>query len=148
MRINRFMVGLLVLGLAVSVFGAIALAGNGNGNGNGNNASDTAIDSVSWTVQGFIELTIADNAFDFGQIDASVDSVSEAKANTLHVFSNTAWVLSYSVSGTGSSHLGVDLSSGAGTGNSDITVGYSLSDLRAMDPGSYTATVTYTVAAK
>ena len=146
MRINRFMVGLLVLGLAVSVFGAIALAGNGNGNGN--NASDTAIDSVSWTVQGFIELTIADNAFDFGQIDAGVDSVSEAKANTLHVFSNTAWALSYFVSGTGSDQLGVDLSSKTGTGNSDITVGYSLSDLRTMDPGSYTATVTYTVAAK
>jgi len=141
MRNNKFVVGLLVLGLAVSVFGAIALAKH-------DDASDTAIDSVSWTVQGFIELTIDDDAFDFGQIDAGVDSVSETEANTLHVFSNIAWALSYSVSGTGSDQLGVDLSSNEGTGDSDIEVGYSLTDLRTMDPGSYTATVTYTVAAK
>ena len=146
MRINKFVVGLLVLGLAVSVLGAVALATPGNGNGH--HASDTAIDNVSWTIHGFIELTINDNAFDFGDIAAGVDSVSEEKANTLHVFSNTKWTLSYSVSGTGSNHLSVALSSEKGEGNDDITVGYSLNNLRAMDPGTYTATVTYTVAAK
>jgi len=139
MRINKFLVGLLVLGLAVSILGAVALAKKP--------ASDSAVDNVSWTIQGFIDLTIDDTAFDFGEIDAGVDSVSEAKANTLHVFSNTEWTLSFSRSGTGSDHLGVALSSNEGTGNSDITVGYSLNDLRSMDPGSYTATVTYTVAA-
>ena len=87
MRINKFVVGLLVVGLAVSVLGAVALATPGNGNGH--NASDTAIDNVSWTIQGFIELTIDDEAFDFGEIVAGVDSVSEDNANTLHVFSNT-----------------------------------------------------------
>ena len=146
MRINKFMVGLLVLGLAVSVFGAIALAKPGHGNGQ--NASDTVIDSVSWTVQGFIEITIDDSAFDFGQIDAGVDSASEDNANTLFVSSNTSWTLSYSVSGAGSDHLGVSLSTKKGEGNAEVGVGYSLNNLRSMDPGSYTAIVTYTVAAK
>ena len=150
MRINKFLVGLLVLGLAVSVLGAIALAtpGHGPGPGPGNNASDTATDSVSWTVQGFIELTIDESAFDFGEIAAGVDSISEEEANVLYVFSNTAWTLSSTVSGEGSDHLGVALSSNEGQGNSDITVGYSLNNLRTMDPGTYVATVTYTVAAK
>jgi len=140
MRINKLLVGLLVLGLAVSVLGAIALAKKP--------ASDGAVDNVSWTIQGFIELTIGDNAFNFGLIDAGVDSVTEDSANMLHVFSNTAWTLSYSASGAQSDHLGVALSSNEGTGNSDITVGYSLNNLRTMEPGTYTATVTYTVAAK
>jgi len=140
MRINKLVVGLLVLGLAVSVLGAIALAKKP--------ASDSAIDKVSWTIQGFIELTIDQSTFDFGLIKAGVDSVSADKANTLHVFSNTAWTLSFSVSEAGSDHLGVALSSDKGTGNDDITVGYSLNDLRTMDPGTYTAVVTYTVAAK
>ena len=140
MRINKLLVGLLVLGLAVSVLGAIALAKKP--------ASDSAVDNVSWTIQGFVELTIDQSAFDFGLIDAGVDSVTEDKANMLHVFSNTAWTLSYSASGEGSDHLGVTLSSDEGKGNSDITVGYSLNNLRSMDPGTYTAKVIYTVAAK
>ena len=146
MRISKFMVGLLVLVLAVSILGAVALAKPGHGKDQ--NASDTVIDSVSWTVQGFINMTIDDSAFDFGQIDAGVDSVSEDNANTLSVFSNTEWVLTYTVSGTGSDHLGVSLSASEGDGDGNVTVGYSLNDLRSMDPGSYTATVTFTVAAK
>ena len=152
MRINKFVVGLLVLGLAVGIVGMIGLVTPGHGPVPvpfpGNNASDTATDSVSWTIQGFIELTIDQSTFDFGLIKAGVDSVSEDKANTRHVFSNTAWTLSFSVSGTGSDHLGVALSSDEGKGNDDIIVGYSLKDLRTMDPGTYKATVTYTVAAK
>ena len=140
MRINKLFVGLLVLGLAVSVIGAVALAKKP--------VSDTAIDNVSWTIQGFIELTIEDSSFDFGEIAAGVDSVSEEKANMLYVFSNTSWVLSYSVSGTGSDHLSVALASNNGEGCDSIKVGYSLNNLRTMDPGSYTATVTYTVAAE
>ncbi len=146
MRINKFMVGMLVLALAVSVLGAVALAMPGHGNGY--HASDTAVDNVSWTIQGFIELTIDNGAFDFGEIAAGVDSVSERNANTLHVFSNTAWKLSYSITGAGSNHLSVAMSSDEGEGNDDITVGYSLNNLRTMDPGTYTATVVYTVAAK
>jgi len=140
MRINKSVVALLVVGLAVSVLGAVALAKKP--------ASDSAVDNVSWTIQGFIELTIDDEAFDFGEIVAGVDSVSEDNANTLHVFSNTAWTLSYIVSGTGSDHLSVALSSSDGTADTDVTVGYSLNDLRSMDPGTYMATVTYTVAAE
>jgi len=140
MRINKFVVGLLVVGLAVGVLGAVALAKKPG--------SDSAVDNVSWTIQGFIELTIDDNVFDFGDIAAGVDSVSEDNANTLHVFSNTAWTLSYSASGAGSDHLSVALSSSDGTGDADVTVGYGLNDLRTMDPGTYTAVVTYTVAAE
>jgi len=140
MRINKSVVALLAVGLAVSVLGAVALAKKP--------ASDSAVDNVSWTIQGFIELTIDDEAFDFGEIVAGVDSVSEDNANTLHVFSNTAWTLSYIVSGTGSDHLSVALSSSDGTADTDVTVGYSLNDLRSMDPGTYMATVTYTVAAE
>ena len=145
MRINKLFVGLLVLGLAVSVLGAVVLATPGNGNSN--HASDSAVDNVSWTIQGFIELTIDNTAFVFKPINAGVDSVSEGNVNTLHVFSNIAWMLSYSVSGEGSDHLGVALSSDEGEGNDDITVGYSLNNLRTMDPGTYIAVVTYTVAA-
>jgi len=148
MRINKFFVGLLVLGLAVGVVGTVALATPGNGYAYGNHPSDEATDAVSWTIRGFIELTIEDDSFDFGVIDAGVDSVSEEDANTLHVFSNTEWELTYSVGGQGSSHLSVSLSSDEGEGNGDITVGYSLDDLRSMDPGDYTATVIYTATAK
>ncbi len=140
MRINKLFVGLLVLGLAVSVLGAVTLAAK-------KPASDSAVDNVSWTIQGFVELTIDDSEFDFSQIDAGVDSVTEDNANILHVFSNTEWTLSFSVTGKTSDHLSVDLSSDKGKGNDDITVGYSLNNLRSMDPGSYSATVTYTVAA-
>ena len=146
MRINKFMVGMLVLGLAVTTLGLAGFA-------NWHNplppvSSNSVTDEITWTVQGFVELSIDDSAFDFGQIDAGVDSVNEEKANTLSVFSNTDWTLSFSVSGTGSDHLGVTLSSSEGNGNDTVTVGYSLNDLRSMGPGSYTATVTYTVAAK
>jgi hypothetical protein len=146
MRINKFMVGLLVLGLAVTTLG---LAGFANWhNSLPPVASDSAIGKVVWTVQGFIELTIEDSTFDFGTIAAGVDSVSEDKATSLSVFSNTTWTLSFSVSGEGSDHLGVSLSANEGKGNASVRVGYSLNNLRSMDPGSYTATVTYTVAAK
>ena len=139
MRINKLFVGLLVLGLAVGMVGLIGLAKQPSAN---------AANKVTWTIQGFVELTIDQSAFDFGKIDAGVDSVSATKANTLHVFSNTNWTLSFSVAGAAKDHLSVDLSSDKGKGNDDITVGYSLNNLRTMDPGTYTATVTYTVAAK
>lgn len=146
MRINKFMVGLLVLGLAVTTLGLAGFAAWHKPLPP--ISSNSVTDKVSWTVQGFVELTIDDSAFDFGKIDAGVDSVSKDNANTLFVFSNTEWVLSYSVSGAGSDHLGVALSATDGEGNAKIGVGYSLNNLRSMDPGSYTATVLYTVAAK
>ncbi len=139
MRINKLLVGLLVLGLTVGIVGLIGLAGQPSAN---------AANKVNWTIQKFVELTIDASAFDFGTIAAGVDSVSKDNANTLHVFSNTAWTLSFSVKGGGSDHLGVSLSAKKGKGNAKIGVGYSLSNLRSMNPGNYTATVTYTVAAK
>lgn len=146
MRSSRVMVGLLVLSLVVVMIGLAGVAKPGKPTPP--EMSNTVIDMVSWTVQGFIELTIDDSAFDFGPIDAGVDSVTVEEANTLFVLSNTEWTLSYTITGTGSDHLGVLLSDEAGEGNAEINVGYSLNDLRSMDPGSYTATVTYTVAAK
>ncbi len=149
MRINKFMVGLLVLGLAVTTLGLAGFAASHKAQSPISPvSSNVAVDKISWTVQGFVELTIDDSAFDFGKIDAGVDSVTAKKANTLAVFSNTAWTLSFSVSGAGSDHLGVSLSAEKGKGNAKVSVGYSLNNLRSMNPGSYTATVTYTVAAK
>ncbi len=140
MRINKFMVGLLVLGLAVTTLGLAGFAGSAS--------SKVATNKVSWTVQSFVELTIHDSAFDFGKIAAGIDSVSKDNANTLSVFSNTAWTLSFSVKGAGSDHLGISLSAKKGKGNAKVGVGYSLNNLRTMNPGSYTATVTYTVTTK
>ncbi|MCD6135487.1 hypothetical protein J7J63_02060 [Candidatus Bipolaricaulota bacterium] len=153
MRSSRVMVGLLVLSLVVGMIGLAGIAKPGKPLPLGPRPlppemSNSVTDMVSWTVQGFIELTIDDSAFDFGLIDAGVDSVTVEEANTLAVVSNTEWTLSYTITGTGSDHLGVLLSDEAGEGNAEINVGYSLNDLRSMDPGSYTATVTYTVAAK
>ena len=147
------MVGLLVLSLVVGMIGLAGIAKPGkplppDPRPLPPEMSNSVTDMVSWTVQGFIELTIDDSAFDFGLIDAGVDSVTVKEANTLAVVSNTEWTLSYTIAGTGSDHLGVLLSDEAGEGNAEINVGYSLNDLRSMDPGSYTATVTYTVAAK
>lgn len=139
MRINKLVAGLLVLGLAVGMAGMIGLA---------KQPSASATDKVTWTIQKFVELTIDDSSFDFGTIPAGVDSVSKKNANTLFVFSNTAWTLSFSVKGDGIDHLGVSLSAKEGKGDAKVGVGYSLNDLRSMDPGTYTATVTYTVAAK
>jgi len=146
MRINKFVVGLLVLSLAVTTLGLAGFAKSHKPLPPV--SSNNVTDEVTWTVQGFIELTINDSAFDFGDIAAGVDSVNVEEANTLTVFSNTEWTLSYTITGTGNDHLGVTLSSDKGKGNSKVTVGYSLNNLRSMDPGSYTATVTYTVATK
>jgi len=141
MRNNRFMIGMLVLCLVVSAFGTIAMAKKpGN--------SDSASDTVTWNVQGYVELTIDDSAFDFGQIDAGLDTFTATNANTLYVTSNTDWSLTFSVTGDGSSHLGVALSANKGTNDAQVSVDYSLNNLRSMDPGSYTAIVTYTVTAK
>jgi len=138
---NKVLVGLLVLGLAVSVVGMIGFAKKPG-------ISDSVADQVSWTIQQYIEITIDNSAFDFGQIAAGVDTVTEEKANTLFIFSNTKWELSFAVKGNGSDHLSVSLSNDEGEDNAEITVGYTLKDLRSMDAGDYTATVTYTVTAK
>ena len=141
MRMNKVLVGLLVLGLVVSVVGMIGFAKKpGN--------SDSVADQVSWTIQQYIEITIDDSAFDFGQIAAGVDTVTEENANTLFIYSNTNWELSFSVTGNGSDHLSVALSSDEGEDDAEIAVGYSLNDLRSMDAGDYSVTVTYTVTAK
>ncbi len=147
MRMNKLLVGLLVLGLAVASLGIAGFA-------NSRMLPPTRIpsasvkDNVSWTVQGFVELKIAESAFDFGTIAAGVDKVTKENANTLYVYSNTSWALTVSLAGNGSDHLKVALSTYKGKDNAKIGVDYTLFDLRAMDPGSYTAVVTYTVTAK
>jgi len=143
MRMNKVLVALLVLGLAVSVVGMIGFAKKPVVVG-----SDSVADQVSWTIQQYIEITIDDSAFDFGQIAAGVDTVTEENANTLFIYSNTNWELSFDVTGNGSDHLSVLLSSDEGEDDAEVTVGYSLNDLRSMDAGDYTVTVTYTVTAK
>ena len=149
MRMGKLFVGLLVLGLAVCMIGMAGFAKKENGRGkDGLDASDSAIDAVTWTVQKFIELTIDDSAYDFGTIDAGVDTVSDDKANTLAVRGNASWELAYAVEGTGSEHLVVALEAREGTGDAEINIGYSLRNLRSMAPGDYSVTVTYTVTAK
>ena len=151
MRMNKLVVGLLVLGLAVAMIG---LAGFAAGKGRINPLPPIHVptasveDNVSWTIQGFVELKIADNAFDFGTIPAGVDEVTKENANTLFVFSNTSWALTVALSGDGSDHLKVGLSADEGKRDAEISVDYTLFNLRTMDPGSYTAIVTYTVTAK
>ena len=144
MRTRKLFVGLLVLGLAVGMLGAVVFAKRGGGK----DPSDTATDAVSWTVQKFIEITIDDSAYDFGTIDAGVDTVSDARANALFVRSNASWTLDYAIEGTGSVNLQVSLETGEGRGDAEIRVGYTLMDLRALGAGDYSVTVTYTVTAK
>ena len=139
MRMNKVLVGLLVLGLAVSVVGMIGFA---------KKPSSSANSTVVWTIQEFIELTVNVTSFDFETIDAGVDEVTEDDAVTLSISSNTEWVLSFSKSGGGSDHLSVSLSSDEGENDATVTVDYTLNDLRSMDAGDYTVTVTYTVTAK
>ena len=149
MRMKKLVVGLLVLGLAVGVVGMIGFAGKPVPvNPVPVLPSDSASDKVTWTIQRFIELKIADPSFDFGTISAGVDKVTEKNANTLFVFSNTKWELSFSVMGSGSAHLAVDLSEKEGKGDAKVNVGYTLSNLRSMNPGNYVATVIYTATAK
>lgn len=147
MRTRNLVVGLLVLGLAVGGLGMAALAKPEKGN-NGQDVSDTATDAVTWTMQKYIELSIANGAYDFGTIDAGVDTVSDAAANTLFVRSNTKWELKSSVQGSGSEHLVVSLGAKDGQGDATVNVGYTLINLRSMNPGDYTVIVTYTATAK
>jgi spore coat protein U-like protein len=142
-RMNRFFVGLLVLALTVGLTGIAALAASGNGN----KKTDSVSDTVSWTVQKYVELSINDSAYDFGAIDPSQDTITATNANVLTVTSNTSWVLTYSVSGNGGGHLSVGLESSQGQGDAAVNVSYTLSNLHSMAPGNYTATVTYTVTA-
>ncbi len=74
-------------------------------------------------------------------------TTTEENANTLFIYSNTNWELSFAVTDNGSDHLSVLLSSDEGEDDAEITVGYTLNDLRSMDAGDYTVTVTYTVTA-
>jgi len=140
-RMNRFFVGLLVLALAIGLTGIAAFAASGNGK------KDSVSDTVSWTVEKYVELSINDPAFDFGTIDPTLDTVTADNANTLTVKSNTSWVLTYSVSGNGGKYLSVGLETSQGEGDASVNVDYTLNNLRSMNPGSYTATVTYTVTA-
>lgn len=142
-RMSRFFVGLLVLALAVGVTGVAVLAASGNGN----SKKDSVTDTVSWTIEKYVELSINDPAYDFGTIDPTLDTITASNANVLSVTSNTQWQLTYSVSGNGGKYLSVNLAASQGEGDATVSVEYTLNDLRTMNPGSYTATVTYTVAA-
>jgi len=139
MRMRKLFVGLLVLGLAVGMLGMVSYAKKHSAN---------ADDKVTWTIQDYIELTIDTSSYDFGTIDAGVDTVSDVEANTLFVRSNASWELDYSVAGAGSENLQVSLEVGEGKGDAEITVGYTLLKLRSMEPDDYGVSVTYTVTAK
>ena len=73
MRMRKLFVGLLVLGLAVGMLGMVSY---------GQKHSANADDKVTWTIQEYIELTIDTSSYDFGTIDAGVDTVSDVEANT------------------------------------------------------------------
>ncbi|MCD5416494.1 hypothetical protein LR032_05310 [Candidatus Bipolaricaulota bacterium] len=136
MRMNKLVVGMLVLALVVSVVGMVGFASQ---------SSARADSRVTWTVQRFIELRINSNNFDFGAIASGLDTITRERVHTLSISSNTRWVLTFAVSGRGSDHLGVRLSASQGNDNGTVTVDYTLSNLRKMDPGNYSVTVTYTV---
>lgn len=138
-KFRKMISGALVLGLAVGAFSAVGLAKKAD--------ADTSAD-VSWKIEKFIELSIDSASYDFGSIAGGGGSASADDAQSLTISSNTDWTLSFSVSGSGSDHLLVSLSSTSGSGNAVVSAGYSLFDLRSMAPGEYTATVTYTVAAE
>jgi len=138
MRNNKFVVGILVLGLAVGVVGMVGFAWIAPPPLSGS-AGSTAI----WTVQKFITVDVT--SFDFGTIPAGLDEVTENDAVTLSVSSNVEWDLSFTKSGSGSNHLLVSLLNSEGEDDAEITVGYSLNDLCSMDAGDYSVTVTYTV---
>jgi len=151
MRMKKLVAGLLVLGLAVAMVGFAGFAAKGIPPVLPrpiHNSSASVKDNVSWTIQGFVELKIAASSFDFGTIPAGVDEVTKENANTLFVYSNTSWALTVALSGNGSDHLKVGLSANEGKDNAKVSVDYTLFNLRTMDPGSYTAVVTYTVTAK
>ncbi len=143
MRMNKLIVGLLVLGLAVAMIG---LAGFAKDHNHSNSVS--VQDKISWTIQGFVELKIADTAFDFGAIPAGANEVTKKNADTLFVYSNTSWSLTVSLSGNGSDHLKVDLSAYHGKNDAKVGVNYTLFNLRTMAPGTYATIVTYTVTTK
>ena len=140
--------------MAVGMLGMVAFAKNGNGHGSSEAASDTATDVVSWTIERILQLTIDDDAFDFGTIDPGEETVTKKNANTLNIVSNVDWALRYEVEGRGSDHLEVTLdategsSKGKGKAASKVKVSYTLFDLSSMEPGDYSVTVTYTVTAK
>ncbi len=138
MRMNKLIVGLLVLGLVVA---ALGIAGFAQGKASVTN-------KVSWKIQGFVELRIEKSAFDFGTIPAGTDNVVKDNANALFVYSNTSWVLAISSSGKGADHLKVGLSATSGRGNKKVSISYTLFNLRELAPGNYYPQVTYTVTTK
>ena len=138
MRMNKLVVGLLVLGLAVAMIG---LAGFAQGKASVTN-------KVSWKMLGFVELKIEKSAFDFGTIPAGTDKVVKNNANALFVYSNTNWVLAISSSGKGADYLKVGLSATSGRGDKKVSISYTLLNLRELAPGNYYPQVTYTVTTK
>jgi len=145
-KFKKMISGVLVLGMAVGAFAAVGYAKPG-----GDHPADTSADTsanVLWTVQKFVELSIDSSLYNFGTIAGGGGSAAAENAHSLTIFSNIAWTLSSSVAGLGSDRLLVSLSSSSGSGDAVVSVGYSLSDLRSMEPGDYVASVTYTVAAE
>lgn len=139
---------LLVAGLVVVLIGVSVAAAPGNsGNTPAQSQKAQAQDQVGWDLGGFIELSV-NSDFDFGTIEAGQDKVTEENAANLVVKSNTKWSLSFQKSGAGSSHLKVLLNSNQGEDDQTLSVGYKLTDLRNMDPGTYNVTITYTATTK
>ncbi|MCI2426653.1 hypothetical protein LM597_04520 [Candidatus Acetothermia bacterium] len=146
---TKLVVGLLVLGLAVSGLGLIDVA-----------AATTAPEiravsnTVTWTIHRFLRIAISRTAVDFGTIDGLADTAQKLDAAELTIESNINWSISFAVTGTARDHLQVVISCpndrqrravGTGTRNRVLRVDYSLRNLLQLEPGNYTVTVTFTV---
>ncbi|GAG05012.1 unnamed protein product [marine sediment metagenome] len=101
---------------------------------------------VEWTVAPWLVITIELPVYGFGEIDPGADTAEAPDANSITIDTNADWAITYEVDAELSDYLQVDLSEMSGTGPAEVSISYTLLDLRYMSPGLYNLVVTFTVA--
>jgi len=136
----------------VAVVGLVALAAMA--------AQDKDSAKVGFSLVKYFSLNVVQGAnVEFGNIDPLKKSYSKNNATSLSVSSNTSWAISTSkkvLNKPNSANnnsvlnaLNVKLETSNGTGNdSDIKVGYTLSNLANLPAGDYVVEVTFTGSTK
>ncbi len=164
MRKSSLLSILLVIGLVVASFSAVALAGNGNGQGgnpqNSEETGNTGSNTVEFSVDNYIKLTVNQSVTELGSIAGDLSQKEFEDVNTLAVESNvsdgftvTTEVSSQDYSGN---HLEVKLANGSWDGHyeayqaseSGIDISYKVVDVDSLNSGEYSATVTFTASTK
>jgi len=155
---TKLIVGLLVLGLAVSLLGVGVVSGAQKGvsvvsDGEKSGTPVTVTNTVTWIAAPLIELAITSPALDFGVIGGH-DTIAKVRANQLRVRSNISWSLTAEVIGTAAAHLQISFSTargsgfgafrGDGRGNAEVYVTYTLVNLRELAVGTHVVTVIFT----